>query len=164
MMGRLAALAMVASAFAPLGVQAQAPGYQQIDVSAIRAEYNAEVLTQINAHLAEWGERWANDRADELTDLYWDDALLVVPEGGQRRGRAEINEYFRTRLGEHGTVEAFMLDFDASGGMAQVFGNYMLMMQGGEQAGSIRQGPMMTIYLLRGRTWKIRTQVFMPGS
>ena len=57
-----------------------------------------------------------------------------------------------------------MLDFDASGGMAQVFGNYMLMIQGGEQAGVMKQGPMMTIYLLRGRTWKIRSQVFMPGS
>ena len=48
--------------------------------------------------------------------------------------------------------------------MAQVFGNYMLTLQGGEAAGRLVQGPMMTIYLLRGRTWKIRSQVFLPGS
>lgn len=151
-------------ALTPPSILAQAPGYQQIDVGAIRAEYNAEVLTQINAHLADWGEAWANDRAEALTDLYWKDALLITPEGVQRRGHGEIREYFDARLGEHGTVEAFMLDFDASGGMAQVFGNYMLTLQGGEAAGRLVQGPMMTIYLLRGRTWKIRSQVFLPGS
>lgn len=157
------AIVGVAATLAPPAA-AQAPGYQQIDVGAIRAEYNAEVLTQINAHLADWGEAWANDRAEALTDLYWEDALLMTPDGSQRRGRAEIGAYFEARLGEHGTVEAFMLDFDASGGMAQVFGNYMLTVHGGESAGTVVQGPMMTIYLLRGRTWKIRSQVFMPGS
>ncbi|MBT8488539.1 MAG: SgcJ/EcaC family oxidoreductase [Gemmatimonadetes bacterium] len=151
-------------AFTPASLVAQAPGYQQIDVGAIRAEYNAEVLTQINAHLADWGEAWANDKAEALADLYWEDALLVTPDGLQRRGEGEIREYFETRLSEHGTVEAFMLDFDASGGMAQVFGNYMLVLQGGESAGRLVQGPMMTVYLLRGRTWKIRSQIFLPAS
>lgn len=164
MIRRLLPVAAFWAVVTPWGLHAQAPGYQQIDVGAIRAEYNAEVLTQINAHLADWGDAWANDRSEELTDLYWEDALLITPEGVQRRGHAEIRDYFMTHLGEHGTVEAFMLDFDASGGMAQVFGNYMLMIQGGEAAGSLKQGPMMTIYLLRGRTWKIRSQVFLPPT
>lgn len=164
MIARVLLVAALAAVVTPLGLGAQAPGYQQIDVGAIRAEYNAEVLTQINSHLADWGNAWANDRGEELAELYWEDALLITPEGVQRRGQAEIRDYFDTHLGEHGTVEAFMLDFDASGGMAQVFGNYMLMIQGGEEAGSLKQGPMMTIYLLRGRTWKIRSQVFLPPA
>jgi len=142
----------------------QAPGYQQIDVGSIQAEYKAEVLTNVNQHLAEWGDAWANDRPEELTDLYWDDALLIPPGGSLLRGRDEIRAYFLENLADHGHVEAFMLDFDASGGMSQVFGNYMLGIQRGDEAGSQTRGPMITVYLRKGRTWKIRSQVFLPSA
>lgn len=153
---------LAAAIVLPLHVDAQAPGYQQIDVRSIRAEYNAEVLTRINDVLADWGDAWANDRAQELAELYWEDAILIPPEGGLLRGRAQILEYFEKRLPEHGHIEAFMLDFDASGGMSQVFGNYMLGFQRGERAGTQATGPMVTVYLMRGRTWLIRSQVFLP--
>lgn len=157
-------LGLVAVFVAAGSASGQAPGYQQIDVGSIRAEYNAEVLTRINEHLAEWGDAWANDRVADLAELYWEDALLIGPDGVMRRGVGDLREYFGTALGDHGRVEAFMLDFDASGGMAQVFGNYMLAIQSGEGAGTQRQGPMITVYLLRGRTWKIRSQVFLPPA
>ncbi|MDX1494890.1 MAG: nuclear transport factor 2 family protein [Longimicrobiales bacterium] len=157
---RLVLILVILGTATPAG--AQAPGYQQIDVGSIRAEYNAEVLTRINEHLADWGEAWANDRVEELSELYWEDALLIAPDGVMRRGLNDIRDYFSSALGDHGTVEAFMLDFDASGGMAQVFGNYMLAIQGGEATGTERRGPMMTVYRLRGRTWKIRSQIFLP--
>ncbi len=140
----------------------QAPGYQQIDPRSIRAEYTAEVLDRINELLADWGEAWATDRPQELTDFYWDDALLIPPEGGLRRGRAEIASYFEDVLASHGHIEAFMLDFDASGGMSQVFGNYMLGIQQGEEAGTQKSGPLITVYVQRGRQWRIRSQVFLP--
>jgi ketosteroid isomerase-like protein len=142
----------------------QVPGYQQLDPRSVRAEYTAEVLDRINDHLADWGEAWANDRVDELTELYWDDAVLIPPEGGLLRGRQEIRAYFDSVLAEHGHIEAFMLDFDASGGMSQVFGNYTLGIQQGDGAGSQRVGPMITVYMMRGRTWRIRSQIFLPGD
>lgn len=141
---------------------AQAPGYQQIDVGSIMAEYKAEVLTHTNAGLAAWENAWANDRIDDLLGLYWEDAVLIPPEGTPRRGSAEIREYLVATLPDHGHIEAFMLDFDASGGMAQVYGNYLLGIQRGEAAGSQWSGPMITVYLRRGRTWKIRSQIFLP--
>lgn len=144
------------------GVAAQAPGYQQIDIGSIRAEYVSEVLDRINDLLLDWGESWATDQVEELTSLYWEDALLIPPEGGLRRGHQEIRAYFDDVLAQHGHIEAFMLDFDASGGMSQVFGNYMLGIQQGEDAGSQRRGPMITVYVQRGRQWKIRSQVFLP--
>jgi ketosteroid isomerase-like protein len=141
---------------------AQTPGYQQLDISAIHAEYNAEVLSHVNELLAEWGDAWANDRVDELAELYWEEAMLIPPDGNPRRGREELRAYFQEALPNHGQIEAFMLDFDASGGMSQVYGNYMLGIQAGEGAGSQKSGPMMTVYLRRGRTWKIRGQFFLP--
>lgn len=146
----------------PAAASAQAPGYQQIDQRSIRAEYTAEVLDRINDLLLEWGEAWANDRPDELSEYYWEDALLIPPEGGLRRGREEIQAYFEEVLGTHGRVEAFMLDFDASGGMSQVFGNYMLQIQQGPNAGAQQNGPLITVYVQRGRNWRIRSQVFLP--
>lgn len=156
-LGTLYALLLV-----PVGASAQAPGYQQLDIRSIRAEYTAEVLDRINDLLLEWGDAWANDRPDELAEYYWEDALLIPPEGGLRRGREEIRAYFDDVLSSHGSVEAFMLDFDASGGMSQVFGNYMLQIQQGPGAGSRQSGPLITVYVQRGRNWRIRSQVFLP--
>ena len=144
-------------------VHGQAPGYQQLNPASVRAEYTAEVLDRINDHLAEWGEAWANDRVGELAGLYWEDAILIPPGGTSLRGREAIRSYFAGSLSEHGHIEAFMLDFDASGGMSQVFGNYILGYQGGEKAGTQESGPMVTVYVRRGRTWRIRSQVFLPG-
>lgn len=163
MTGRWATAGLFALTLVPGSLAAQAPGYQQIDLREVMAEYKAEVLTNVNRHLAEWGDAWSNDRPGDLADLYWEDAFLIAPNGTQIRGREAIRAYFESELPDHGQIEAFMLDFDASGGMAQVFGNYMLGIQRGEGAGSQRRGPMITIYLLRGRTWRIRSQIFLPS-
>lgn len=149
--------------FVATGASAQTPGYQQIDIGSIRAEYVSEVLDRINDLLADWGGAWGGDEVDELSELYWEDALLIPPGGQLLRGREEIRDYFTTALGDHADIEAFMLDFDASGGMSQVFGNYMLGFASGDGAGTTESGTLITVYMLRGRNWKIRSQVFMPG-
>ena len=138
-----------------------APGHQMRDPGAARAEFFAEVLMQVNENLANWGRAWATDLPDELVELYWEDAMLLPPGGIPLRGHDQLREYFETALPENGHIEAFMLDFDASGQMAQVFGNYMLGIQQGEEAGTQKTGPMFTVYMMRGRTWKIRSQIFI---
>jgi len=77
----LAPVAAAATLLAVLSVPAagQAPGYQQIDPGSIRAEYTAEVLDRINDLLADWGDAWAGDRPEELSDLDWEDAILIPP-------------------------------------------------------------------------------------
>ena len=151
----------------PLGaapVAAQAPGAQRIDIGSVRAEYVAEVLDRINDLLADWGDAWAGDHIDELSELYWEDALLIPPDGELRRGRNEIRGYFTDALPAQGRIEAFMLDFDAAGGMSQVFGNYMLGVQNGGGAEVETRGRLITVYVLRSRRWRIRSQVFLPGG
>lgn len=142
---------------------AQAPGYPQLDPRSVRAEYLAEALERVNELQQDWGEAWATDRVDALADLYWEDAMLIPPGGIPIRGRGAIRSYFEVVLPDHGHIEAFMLDFDASGGMAQVFGNYLLGFQGGEGAGTQKSGPLITVFMMRGRTWRIRSQVFVGG-
>jgi uncharacterized protein (TIGR02246 family) len=140
----------------PASAAAQAPGYQQIDTRSIMAEYNAEVIEQVNRVMGTWGEAWADDDADAAAGFYWENAVLIPYDGTPLRGQDAIREYLSRTLPDRGRVEAFMLDFDASGGMAVVYGNYML-----DDGGTQRSGPLVTVYMQRGRTWKIRSQVFV---
>ena len=138
---------------------AQAPGYQQLDTRQIMAEYHAEVLDGVNRVMDRWGRAWAADDVDRVADLYWDNASLIPPEGAPRRGLDDIRKYLEEAMPRQGRVEAFMLDFDASGGMAVVSGNYTMDANGGQTRGSLT-----TVYVQRGRTWKIRAQVFTPAA
>lgn len=157
------AWALIGLPLAAASLNAQVPGYQQLDPRAVRAEYLAEVLDRINELLQQWGDAWSNDQVDDLAELYWEDAMIIPPGGTPIRGRDAIREYFVGVLPDHGHIEAFMLDFDASGGMAQAFGNFMLGIQHGDGAGQQRSGPLVTVYMQRGRTWRIRSQVFVGG-
>jgi ketosteroid isomerase-like protein len=152
----LLTFALVALSWAaPSAAAAQAPGYPQIDTRSIMAEYHAEVIEHVNRVMGEWGAAWGRDDLDGVVGLYWDNAVLIPPGGAPLRGLDAIREHLTRTLPTTGRMEAFMLDFDASGGMAVVFGNYML-----EDGGTQRTGPLITVYLQRGRTWKIRSQVF----
>jgi ketosteroid isomerase-like protein len=142
-----------------LELAGQAPGYPSVPIGQVRAEYVAEVIVQVNEVLADWGDHWVADQVDDLVDMYWEDALFIAPDGVLRRGSEELRIYFSDALPSMGRVEAFMLDFDASGGMSQVFGNYTLEVDGVQTS-----GPMLTVYVRRGRDWKIRSQVFIMPS
>jgi ketosteroid isomerase-like protein len=141
---------------------AQAPGYPQLDPRSVRAEYLAEVLDRVNELAAAWGSAWAEDRPVDVLDQFWEDAVLVPPDHVPLRGHEEIRAYLESALPLHGHMEAFMLDFDASSTMAQVYGNYLLGIQRGPEAGTTKSGPMLTVYIRRGRSWKIRSQFFIP--
>jgi uncharacterized protein (TIGR02246 family) len=139
-------------------LSAQAPGYPPVDTRGIYAEYHAEVLEQLNALMEDWSRAWKDDRAADVADLYWENAVLIEPGLAPVRGRDAIRVHLERELPLRGEIEAFMLDFDASGGMAVVYGNYQA-----TEDGSQRSGPLVTVYLLKGRSWKIRSQVFTGG-
>ncbi len=157
-------LTAILGAVCSTSLAAQAPGNQRIDPGWIIAEYRAEVLERINDLLADWDEAWSEDNADELSSLYWEDAVIFPWDRPAVNGREAIRGYFAEILPQHGRIEAFMTDFDASGGMAQVLGNYMMTVQQGDETGTQRSGPMFTVYLRRGRHWRIRSQFFLPGT
>lgn len=152
------ALALASLAACAPGLAAQAPGYPPVDTRGIFAEYHAEVLKQLNELMEDWERAWKADRVDDVAELYWENAVLIEPGVAPFRGRDAIRAHLEQTLPARGEVEAFMLDFDASGGMAVVYGNYRL-----SENGTVRSGPLVTVYLLRGRSWKIRSQVFTGG-
>lgn len=151
----LPVLAAAIASITPAATSGQAPGYDQIDTRSIMAAYHAEVIERVNHVMSRWSSAWGRDDVDGVVDLYWENAVLIPPGGAPLRGQDAIRGFLTGTLPTSGPVEAFMLDFDASGGMAVVYGNYLL-----EQEGSQRTGPLITVYLQRGRTWKIRSQVF----
>lgn len=155
------ALALACLVVAPAQAAAQAPGYPPVDPRSVRAEYLAEVLDRINEVADEWGTAWGEDDVDELVEQYWEDATLIPPGRNPLRGHAQIRAYFEEVVPRHGHVEAFMLEFDASGGLAMIYGNYMIGIQQGPGAGTQETGPLVTIYALRGRSWRIRAQAFL---
>lgn len=152
------AAGLLAGLFA-MPLAAQAPGYQQLDTRQIMAAYHAEVIEGVNKVMSRWGSAWEDDDVDEVADLYWENASLIPPDEPPLRGRDAIRGYLARTVPGQGRMEAFMLDFDASGGMAVVSGNYAVEVGGVQERGSLT-----TVYLQRGRTWKIRAQVFTPAT
>lgn len=152
---------VAALSIAPTAAVAQVPGYQQLDTRQIIAEYHAEVIAQLNALMADWGRAWAADDLESLGALYTDNAVLLPPGGEPLRGREALLGYLASILPRLGRAEAFMLDFDASGGMATIYGNYLIELQTGGQAGRTATGSLVTVYKQQGRKWRIRAQVFV---
>lgn len=157
-----AAAVALSGALVPGPVTGQAPGYTQIDTRQIFAEFHAEVLANLNEVMDAWGTAWSTDRVEDLIDLYWENAVLIPPETAPVRGAEALAAYFEGAMSSQGAVEGFMLDFDASGGMAVVYGNFLMQLQG-DRGGQELSGSLVTVYLRRGRTWKIRSQIFRPG-
>ena len=141
----------------PAQLRAQAPGGWMPSSRSIRAEYYAEVFNHVNAIAADWATAWSNDNVD---DLYADNAVVIPEEGASLRTREETRSYFEEYVKTTGHVESFMLDFDASGEIAMVYGNWRARMTSGPDAGQEVRGPMVTVYLQQGRTRLIRSQMF----
>ncbi len=148
----------------PAQLRAQAPGGWMPSSRSIRAEYYAEVLNHVNAIAADWAIAWSNDNVDDLMELYADNAVVIPEEGASLRTREEIRSYFEEYVKTTGHVESFMLDFDASGEIAMVYGNWRARMTSGPDAGQEVRGPMVTVYLQQARTRLIRSQMFRRGG
>ena len=145
----------------PAQLRAQPPGGWMPSSRSIRAEYYAEAFNHVNAIAADWATAWSNDNVD---DLYADNAVVIPEEGASLRTREETRSYFEEYVKTTGHVESFMLDFDASGEIAMVYGNWRARMTSGPDAGQEVRGPMVTVYLQQGRTRLIRSQMFRRGG
>lgn len=151
------ALAALAAA-SPL--LAQAPGYRGPDARQIRAEYRAEVISHVNDALHLWAEAWTADDVETLTGLYLEEALLLVPGEAPVQGAAGIQSWLRESLPRHGRGELHLQDFDAAGGMAMAYSTYRIQEEGGGE----RQGKVISVFLLQGNRWRIRSQMFQEEA
>lgn len=137
---------------------AQAPGYNGPDARQIRAEYRATVIGEINEVLEQWSTAWSEDDFPTLEEMYTDDAVVFPPVGPPIRGPEAIQGWLQDVLPAQGTADAFLQDFEAAGNMAAVQTNYRILVTDGPT--SEVTGTLFTVFLRRGRSWRIRSQVF----
>ncbi len=155
---RRAVFASSLLALLPAAAASQAPGYNGPDARQIRAEYRATVIGEINEAIADWTVAWSEDDFDTLEELYMDDAVIFPPVGPPVRGPEAIEGWLQDVLPTQGLAEAFLQDFEAAGNMAAVQTNYRISVSDGPT--SEVNGTLFTVFLQRGRSWLIRSQVF----
>lgn len=145
-------------AVVPASGAAQAPGYRGPDARQIRAEYRAQVITEINEVLDRWSTAWSQDDVTALEEIYLEEAVVFPPRGPSVQGPEAIRGWLEGLLPTHGVAEAFLQDFEAAGSMAAVQTNYRI----GVSDGPVDEvsGTLFTVFLQQGRSWRIRSQVF----
>lgn len=157
--------AVVAVLLAASGVHAQVlPGASMDSPIEVRAQFMRTVLAAVDEPLERWIQAWSEGDVGTVADSYVEEAYLVAPDGTTLAGREVIREH----LGEHpegmGPLEVFFQDADASHRMAMVVSRYQLEARGGGPAGTVQAGSVLTIWVQEGRRWRIRAQIFQPGS
>jgi len=152
----LSALAGPARAHAQAGV----PGGDGMRADRFRAEYYAEVVQQINKVMGQWRKAWREDDLDRLLRLYDSDAIILMTDEAPARAEKGVHAFLDRMLPETGEIQASMVDFEASGRLAYIWGSFYYDVTGGEQAGKRITGDHVTLFIRQGRRWKIRSQVF----
>ena len=135
------------------------PGGDGYSAAANRAEFYADVLLHTNELLTQWRQAWADDKLDEVLDLYTEDATFIFTDDPPVRGREAIREKLVSLLQQTGEVQAAYSDFDASGRMGLVSGLMTFQMQDANSLETVT-GIHLTVLIRRGRDWKIRSQLF----
>ncbi|MGD2068854.1 MAG: nuclear transport factor 2 family protein [Gemmatimonadota bacterium] len=155
------AFGLLALPVLPAVARAQVPGYQGPDARQIRAEYRAEMIWQMNAVVDAWAKAWGRDDLDALADLYVEEAVIFDADGRAARGRGDVRAWLGDRLPAWNAAEAYLQDFEASGGMAMAHSSYRIEVDRATRATGEITGDMVTVFLLRGGDWRIRSQVFL---
>lgn len=159
----LAAMVVLSPSAALAQRQLGIPGGDGFSAALNRAEFMADVMHHTDELLKKWRAAWAADDADELLDLYTEDAVIIFEQDEPVRGREAIQAKLATLLEESGEIQLSIGDFDASGRMGMISGLLTIQMQ--HQTGSrTMTGIHMTILTRKGRRWQIRTQVIRLGT
>jgi uncharacterized protein (TIGR02246 family) len=160
----LAALALAAVSGALTPDSAIGQSNTERRSSAFMAEYYADVIQHVNDVMTDWRRAWREDDAEALAELYFEDARLVLPGRAPLVGGDAIRRFFRTELPGLGEVQTSSVDFDASGRMAYVTGNFFMEVQDGSGSTETVTGVHLTVILRRQRAWLIRSQVFVGAT
>jgi len=165
--GRLVVTGLALGVFgsSPAGGSAQtrtpgAPGGDGRGASAFLAEYYAEVFQRVEELTAAWREAWREDDLDDLLALYHEDAQLVFTDRAPITGAAGLEAFFETELPLMEEMVTSILDFDASGRMAFLSGNFHLDRPTPDGGVTRTTGRYYLVMLNRQRAWKIRSQFF----
>lgn len=163
--GEILALLLLLLAPAALPAQAGIPGQRLEPGRGMEAEYLTYAMRGVRQTLGAWSGAWRAGDPARLAGLYASDARLVAGDGaGPLRGRAEIERYWAAQRPATREVTLEMDDFDVSSQIAFVQGAYELVRTRPDGAEERTGGVHLTVLVMEGRSWRIRSQVFRPGE
>lgn len=159
----IAAMVVLSSSGALAQRRPGTPGGDGFSAALNMAEFYADVMEHTDNVLKRWRTAWAADDADELLELYTEDAVIIFEQDEPARGREAIREKLAALLQQTGEVQVSIGDFDASGRMGMISGLLTFEMQG--RTGSrTMTGLHLTVLTRKGRNWQIRSQVIRLGT
>jgi ketosteroid isomerase-like protein len=152
----------------PMAIGAQTlpgvPGGRATTSGQNLAEYYGEVTERLTELFSAWRSAWAGDRLDELAELYHEEGVLTLPGSDPLWTREGIRQGLEGLLPISGEIQASVLDFDASGRMAYVWGAFSLQILEPDGRTRTVEGSHITVCMRMGRTWVIRSQTLIPRN
>lgn len=127
---------------------------------AFLADYFADVITNTGWTIDGWHVAWAADDVPGAVDAYWPEAQLIFPDRQPIIGETGLAEFYAELLPTVGRMHTSMLDFDASARMAFLTGPFFYEILKDGASPERVEGTHMTIFVRKGRNWKIRSQIF----
>ena len=159
----IVAVALLSPSTAFAQRQLGTPGGDGFSAALNLAEFYADVMENTDKVLKQWRTAWAADDADELLELYTEDAVIIFEQDEPARGREAVREKLAALLQETGEVQVSIGDFDASGRMGMISG--LLTFEMRDATGSrTMTGLHLTVLTRKGRKWQIRSQVIRLGT
>lgn len=144
----------------PGGLAAQIPGGRSHNFRGERARFLAAALGQIRPVMDSWAAGWRAEGSPPVEDLYAPDAVVGVQDyflGGEQA----LADFTRTVRDRAGALVPSMLDFDASDGLAYVYGTWSA---SSPQAGTHIGRRLVTVLRKDEGGWAIRFQMFGADS
>jgi len=159
------ATAILCAAVALTGVtpsaRAQLPGESVYSSKmSMRQEFLAHAYEEVRATLDLWQQSLRVQRVKDLVSILADEVIFTPVEGWTARGKADAADSltrYVPRLSAYGLTP---IDFDASGGLAYVFGatHYQIGVPGNGDRRTVT-AEVVIVLVQRGPTWKLRSYV-----
>jgi CubicO group peptidase (beta-lactamase class C family)/ketosteroid isomerase-like protein len=141
---------------------AQMPGGRGVNVELQRSQFTEVMLKAARAQVGAWLAAWRGEGAHGLERQYSPMATLVPPGRSALEGGEAIAEWAAAVVPATADANVTITDFDASEGIAYLYGNYSLMpLRSGDPMSS---GQHVTLIQREGRDWPIRAQMYVPSS
>ncbi|MDT8341294.1 MAG: DUF4440 domain-containing protein [Longimicrobiales bacterium] len=136
------------------------PGARLPARETVRAQFISDVVQGVDETRRSWMEEVQQDDLDKVMKLYTAEAVVIPPGGLPQKGTEAVRAFWEATLPRIGSVEAGMIDVDASGQMAMVAGSYSMEWRLPTGSSVRESGGLLTVYVRNGKRWLIRAQVF----
>lgn len=140
------------------------PGQRDAQPGRQMAEFQARMNREVQTQIGRWTIAWSEADRVRLSDHYAEDALLLTPDPRPLRGPGAISDQLVRLAGAIGPIQLTVDDFMASGEMAYVFGSYEPVSAPAEDSWLGAGGRYTMVLRRNGRSWRIRSQLFIPAA